>query len=87
VLIEERLEGERLGTMTVFEIASEGVMRSGWDVKAMAYVDINAAGDLMRFAEDVAVNRGFPVKVFSTVEAAEKWLLQENRGCKRSNAA
>ena len=29
----------------------------------------------MRFAEDVAVNRGFPVRVFATVAAAEEWLL------------
>ncbi len=40
----------------------------------MAYVDLNAEGDVMRFAEDVAVNRGFPVKVFPTVAAAEEWL-------------
>lgn len=29
----------------------------------------------MRFAEDVAVNRGIPVRVFRTVAGAEKWLL------------
>jgi hypothetical protein len=39
------------------------------------YVDLNAEGDVMRFAEDVAVNRGFPVKIFPTVAAAEEWLL------------
>ena len=32
-------------------------------------------GATLRFAEDVAVNRGFPVKVFPTVAAAEEWLL------------
>jgi len=41
----------------------------------MAYVDLNAEGDVMRFAEDVAVNRGFPVRVFPTVAAADEWLL------------
>jgi hypothetical protein len=29
----------------------------------------------MQFAEDVAVNRGFPLKVFQTVNEAAKWLL------------
>jgi len=41
----------------------------------VAYVDVNAKGKLMQFAEDVAFNRGMPVKVFATVDAAEKWLL------------
>jgi hypothetical protein len=31
----------------------------------------------MKFAETVAVNRGLPVKVFSTVSDAEKWLVEQ----------
>ena len=77
VLIEERLEGPRLGTIEVFGMVSKGSVRFQRSLEAMAYVDLNAEGDVMRFAEDVAVNRGFPVKVFPTVAAAEKWLLQE----------
>jgi hypothetical protein len=80
VLIEERLDGPRLGTQDVFEIASEGSHRVRGILKAIAYVDVNAEGDLMQFAETVAVNRGLPVMVFSTVADAEKWLLQNDRG-------
>ena len=80
VLIEERLEGPRLGTLDVFEIVSQGSNRALGILKAIAYVDVNAEGDLMQFAETVAVNRALPVTVFSTVADAERWLLDENRG-------
>src|SRR5215475_12897199 len=56
VLIEERLEGARLGTMDVFDVASEGSQRAPAQFQALAYVDVNASGDLMKFAETVAVN-------------------------------
>ena len=79
VLIEERLEGPRLGTMEVFEIAAKGSGRALGIFKAIAYVDVNAKGDLMEFAETVAVNRFIPVKAFSSVSEAEKWLLGQDR--------
>jgi hypothetical protein len=79
VLIEERLEGPRLGTTDVFRIASdEGRMALGI-VKAIAYVDVNAQGDLMQFAETVATNRGLRLHVFRTVPEAEKWLVDQDR--------
>lgn len=74
VLVEERLEGPRLGTLEVFAMVSRGSEQYQRRLEAMAYVDVNATDDTMRFAEDVAVNRGFPVKVFPTVAAAEEWL-------------
>jgi|SRR5215831_3079052 len=74
VLIEERLEGARLGMIEVFGMVSRGCVHFQRTLEAMAYVDINAKGDVMGFAEDVAVNRGFPVRVFPTVAAAEEWL-------------
>jgi hypothetical protein len=80
VLVEERLEGPRLRTIDVFQIALEGSSKASGTYKAFAYVDVNAEGDLMQFAETVAVNRGLPVAVFSTVADAEKWLLNEDRG-------
>jgi len=80
VLIEERLEGPRFRTISVFQIASEGSRHAQGYFKAIAYVDVNAEGDLMRFAETVAVNRGLPVRVFSSVADAEKWLLDEDSG-------
>lgn len=74
VLIEERLEGPRLGTMQVFGMVSKGAERFLGVLKAMAYVDLNADAEMMRFAETVAVNRAIPVKVFPTVAAAERWI-------------
>jgi hypothetical protein len=79
LLLEERLEGPRLGLMDVFKIASEGSAEVSGTFKAFAYVDVNANGDLMQFAETVAVNRRAPVAVFSNVEDAEQWLLNEGR--------
>jgi hypothetical protein len=76
VLIEERLEGPRLGTMDVSQIASEGADRAKGQFEAIAYVDVSARGGQMSFAETVAVNRGLPVKVFASVNDARKWLLK-----------
>jgi hypothetical protein len=87
VLIEERLEGPRLGTLEVFRIASEGSGKAKGRLTAIAYVDVNAEGDLMDFAENVAVNRGLPVAVFATVADAEKWLLKADRGSGEAHAA
>jgi len=75
VLIEECLEGPRLKTIDVFQVASEGSSRASGRFTAIAYVDINAEGDLMHFGETVAVNRALPVRVFRTVAEAEEWLL------------
>lgn len=75
LLIEERLEGPRLGTTSVFEIAAEKSETAQGHFKAVAYVDVNAEGNLMQFAETVALNRGLPLRVFSSVVAAENWLL------------
>jgi hypothetical protein len=80
VLIEERLEGPRLRTMDVFKIASDGAAKGRAVLRAIAYVDVNAGGDTMKFAETVAVNRSLPVSVFPTVAEAEKWLQAQDRG-------
>lgn len=76
VLVEERLAGLRLGAMDVFQIALAGSSKATGTYEAFAYVDINAEGDLMKFAETVALNRALPVAVFSTVAAAQRWLLK-----------
>jgi hypothetical protein len=75
VLIEERLEGPRLGTIEVFELAARGSSQTMGRMEAVAYVDVNADGDTMEFAGTVASNRGVPVTVFPTVAEAEEWLL------------
>jgi hypothetical protein len=79
VLIEEQLEGPRLGTIDVFEAASEGSRHTPGNIEAFAYVDVNAEGNLMNFAETVAVNRGVLVRVFASVRDAKKWLLDNKR--------
>ncbi len=74
VLIEERLEGPRLGPVDVFDIAAGASNRIGGVLQTIAYVDVNGATDTMKFAENVAINRGAPVRIFATVADAEKWL-------------
>jgi hypothetical protein len=74
VLIEERLSGPRLPVSEVFTLVAQGALRFGGVLEAMAYVDVNALDDTMRFAERVAVQRSFPVRVFRSVAAAETWL-------------
>jgi hypothetical protein len=76
VLVEERLEGPRLRLLDVFELATMGSDLGRGTLKAVAFVDIYAEGGLMKFAEDVAVNRGIPMAVFDTVAEAETWLKQ-----------
>ena len=51
----ERLEGPRIGAMDVFQIAAKSSSKASRTFQAVAYVDVNA-GELMKFAETVAVN-------------------------------
>ncbi|MCE5210118.1 MAG: hypothetical protein LLG40_00985 [Deltaproteobacteria bacterium] len=74
ILIEERLDGPRLPIMKVFDIVQNESAKSRGFFKAIAYVDVNAEDDSMKFAENVGVNRSLPLFVFSTVEDAEKWI-------------
>lgn len=74
VLIEERLVGPRLRTLDVFEVIFKGSAQARGLYTAIAYVDVNAEGDLMKFAQTAAVNRGIPVSLFSTVAEAENWI-------------
>ncbi len=79
VLIEELLEGPRLGAMEVFSLASEGSMKALGKFEAIAYVDPKM-GKMAEFAETIAVNRGMPVSVFNDVDAAREWLVQQKPG-------
>lgn len=76
-LIEDRLEGPRLGTFDLFDIASEGSRAALGKLKAVAFVDRNAEDKQIKFAETVAVNRALNVTIFSTVANADQWLLKE----------
>jgi hypothetical protein len=79
LLIEEHLEGARLSTFPVYKVASEGSERARGLLQAIAYVDAKAEGNLMEFAETVAVNRGLPIAVFATVSEARQWLLRDTQ--------
>jgi len=86
LLIEERLEGPRLGTVDTFALVSCGSMRYMGLVKSIAYVDAHAVDDIMSFAENVAVNRAFPARVFKDVATAERWLCGEHQRCAAAHA-
>jgi hypothetical protein len=77
VLVEECLQGARLPTSDVFAIVMEESGRARGVFQAIAYVDVNAGGDMMKFAESVALGRGIPIRLFATVPDARKWLEQE----------
>ena len=77
VLVEENLTGRRLETWDVYQIASEGSKTGSGNFEAIAFVDVNAHGELMKFAEIVATNRGAPLNVFATVADAEAWLRKK----------
>ena len=79
VLIEERLVGRRLETWDVYQIASDNSTLARGFFKNIAYVDVNAGGELMKFAETVANNRGVPMMLFPTVAEAEAWLATKPR--------
>jgi hypothetical protein len=87
VLIEERLVGPRLKTLDVFQVVAEGSRKARGILNTVAYVDVNAEGDLMHFAETVAVNRMVPMAVFKTVAEARKWLLSKDRRGAAANTA
>jgi hypothetical protein len=79
VLIEENLTGRRLETWDVYQVASDSSAHARGIFRFVAYVDVNAGGDLMKFAETVANNRGVPINVFATVAEAEQWLAGKLR--------
>ena len=79
VLIEENLTGRRLETWDVYQVASDSSVHARGIFRAVAFVDVNASGDLMKFAETVANNRGVPINVFTTVAEAEEWLAGKTR--------
>ena len=79
VLIEEHLVGRRLETWDVYQIVSKGSALNLGQFQAMAFVDVNAEGDLMKFAETVANNRGLPMTMFATVPEAQSWISSKAR--------
>jgi hypothetical protein len=62
VLVEERLEGARLGPSDVFAIVMNEASRSVGVYEAVAYVDVNAGGDVMKFADERRATTEFPCR-------------------------
>jgi len=78
-LIVEDLSGPSLRTARIYQLISRLSAQAAKVIGRLAYVDINHAHDQvgLKFAEDVAVNRGVLVQVFTTVKEAEAWLESE----------
>ena len=79
VLIVENLSGPSLNTLVIYDLVSRKSAQAAHVIGRMAYVDINPEHNFkaMEFAEDVAVNRGVMVRVFSNIPEAEQWLLSQ----------
>jgi hypothetical protein len=77
VLIAENLVGPSLNIGRIYDLVSTASTQTSPVVRKIAYVDINPEhiANAMKFAENVAVNRDVFVRVFSTIHAAEEWLV------------
>jgi hypothetical protein len=74
ILVEENLL-EDGPLVDVFRLGIE-LPLMGFHARKLAFVDrVPEHLNSNQFGELVTVNRGFDVKMFDTVEAAEKWLL------------
>ncbi len=77
VLVEENLEGQ-LTDSQMFEVTSRFLEMGLGALVKMAFVDRHAShGSGNELGELVARNRGINVRIFRSVEAGEKWLLEE----------
>ena len=74
VLVDARKVRGALGTMDLYELASglQPIRDAG--VERLAIV-MNA-DEIDGFAENVAVNRGYPIRMFSKVDTARAWLRE-----------
>ena len=73
ILVHECLDGPRLDTLAVFNVAAEGSLKALGQFDAVAYVD-ERMGDMADFAETVAVNRGMPLRMFTNLKQATSWI-------------
>ncbi|MBV8879617.1 MAG: hypothetical protein JO332_06635 [Planctomycetaceae bacterium] len=78
VLIEERLTGPRMAIADIFKIVTEKSDEAKSFIRVVAFVDMNADGPgNMKFAENVAVNRGMTMSAFSSIAEAEAWMRKK----------
>ena len=84
LLIEERLDGPRLGTADAYQAVLSAAKSAAEHLSSAAYVDVNMHDESnMRLAERVAVTRGVPVKMFPSVAAAKVWIAEQAKGDRR----
>ena len=76
LLLDMQLHGPDLNTTNVYEVISQRVA-DGSKLRKIAYVPFQRGDRSMaHFAETVAINRGVNVRLFESVAAAERWLLE-----------
>ena len=74
VLLEMRFEGPALDTGSIYSVIAQR-SETGRQLRKIAYVaPVDPDVSKSKFAETVAINRGVNVRLFTTVEAAKKWL-------------
>lgn len=76
VLIDDRLDGPRLALDDVFDITADGAQKLLGVFRAIAYVD-EKMGEIADFIENVALNRGMPIRTFASFVDAERWLVEQ----------
>ena len=76
ILAISKLNG-RIPTLTAFNI-TESLKKIGWEknFKLANVIMDNESKEDSRFGETVALNRGFPYRVFDNEQDAKMWLLQ-----------
>jgi hypothetical protein len=77
VLIEENLTGPTIGTFDIFDVVTKLSQDAARAKLKIAYVGMNREHDMtaMRFAENTARNRSVNLRMFSSFNEAEDWLL------------
>jgi len=74
LMLVMNLEGPRLDRSAIFAVISGGAA-DGAKLRRIAYVDPMAPDPSgPTFATNVAVNRGVNIRLFWTIEEAERWL-------------
>ena len=89
VLVEENLEGPGLSLGQIFGVAASAGPEAAASIRRFAYVDTNPGHEpsRMRFAENVAANRGLNIRVFRTVDEARGWLTGGGGGAAGESSA
>ena len=76
VLMDMGFSGPGFDFSTIFAVISERAPL-GMKLRRVAYVESSPEqAPRAEFAETIAVNRGVNVKLFPSIEAARKWLLE-----------